>query len=152
MDIEKQTASSWLERVEDIINVLDGSSVGEIELTEGGTEIIIRRNPGLLVTATEQTVGASTGTSGSNRSAKADTTIPVIAPLTGVYYSAASPSTPAFVNIGDVIQVGHVVALIEAMKVFNEITAEVSGRVVSMVATNGAVVQKGDVILRLEPV
>jgi acetyl-CoA carboxylase biotin carboxyl carrier protein len=74
-----------------------------------------------------------------------------VAPLTGVYYPSASPTTPAFVNVGDVIHVGQVVALIEAMKVFNEINAEVSGRVVSIVPTSGAVVQKGDVLLRVEP-
>ena len=72
--------------------------------------------------------------------------------MTGVYYSAASPTTPAFVNIGDVIHVGQTIALLEAMKVFNEIAAEVSGRVVAMVAKNGDVVQKGDVLLRVEPV
>jgi acetyl-CoA carboxylase biotin carboxyl carrier protein len=51
-----------------------------------------------------------------------------------------------------VVHVGQVVALIEAMKVFNEITAEATGRVVAMANTNGAVVQKGDVLLRIEPV
>ena len=77
--------------------------------------------------------------------------MPIIAPLTGVYYSASSPTSPSFVNVGEVIHVGQVVALIEAMKVFNEINAEVSGRVVSLVATNGNVVQKGDVLMRIEP-
>jgi len=48
--------------------------------------------------------------------------------------------------------VGKVIALIEAMKVFNEITAEATGRVVAMTSTNGTVVQKGDVLLRIEPI
>jgi len=77
--------------------------------------------------------------------------VAIVAPLTGVYYSAASPSTPAFANVGDAVNVGQVVALVEAMKVFNEITSEISGRVVAMVAKNGEVVQKGDVLLRVEP-
>lgn len=155
MDREKEL--SWLERVEEIAAVLEGSTVGELTLTEGATEITIRRNPGMVMTNVPTNVaftGQTTSLAHTNgRAAKAaDKSVAVVAPLTGVYYSTASPTTPAFVNIGDVIHVGQVVALIEAMKVFNEINAEVSGRVVSIAPANGAVVQKGDVILRVEPV
>jgi biotin carboxyl carrier protein len=90
------------------------------------------------------------GTPG-NHSPKVDRSMPIVAPLTGVYYSAPSPTTPPFVNMGEIIHVGQVVALVEAMKVFNEINAEVSGRVTSLVAMNGNVVQKGDVLMRVEP-
>ena len=150
--------ASWLERVEDLVHVLEGSSIAELELSEGDTEIIVRRQPAMvLVTASMQPgitgVASSRGNAGesNNRSPKADKSIAVTSPLTGVYYAAPSPTTPSFVNVGDVIHVGQVVALIEAMKVFNEITAEVSGRVVALTATNGAVVQKGETLMRVEP-
>ncbi len=151
MDREKK--ATWLERVEDIIDVLEGSSVGELELTEDGTEITIRRRPDMVMTVAangthEQVEGMQNG----GRPGKVDKSVPVIAPLTGVYYSAASPTSPPFANPGDVIHVGQTIALLEAMKVFNEIAAEVSGRVVAMVATNGDVVQKGDVLLRVETI
>ena len=81
-----------------------------------------------------------------------DTSVEIIAPLTGIYYGAASPSSPPFVSVGDVVQVGQVVALVEAMKVFNEIQAEVAGRVIAIVAIHGEVVQKGDALIRLHPV
>lgn len=152
MNIQKKPASSWLERIEDIIHVLEGSTVGEIELTEGETEIIIRRSPGLVLTASAQYDSTRTGQSDTRGAAKADQSIPIVAPLTGVYYSAASPTVPPFVSVGEVVHVGQVVALIEAMKVFNEITAEATGRVVAVASTNGTVVQKGDVLLRIEPV
>jgi acetyl-CoA carboxylase biotin carboxyl carrier protein len=157
MSTEKNTPAAWLKRVEDIINVLDGSGISEFELTERGTEIIIRRNSGVVMmedAAPVQNVlmQAGTKTSGTGRASRADQTIPLVAPLTGIYYSAASPTTPPFVSIGDVVQAGQVVALVEAMKIFNEITADVTGRVVALVATNGAVVQKGDVLLRLEAI
>src|SRR5689334_18011284 len=153
METSKKANASWLERVEDLINVLEGSSVGELELTEDGTEIIIRRRPDMVLTtvATTSIVSTTTGAPAGRASKAADTSVPIVAPLTGVYYSSPSPSTPPFVNIGDVVQVGQVIALVEAMKVFNEITAEVTGRVTAMVATNGNVVQKGDVMLRIEP-
>ncbi len=147
--------ASWLERVEEIIQVLEGSSVGELELSEGDTEIIIRREPGMvLVSAPVQGVAAANfvGATGEGaRAAHVEKSVAINAPLTGVYYSAASPTSPPFVNVGENIHVGQVVALVEAMKVFNEITSEVAGRVIALVATNGSVVQKGDVLLRVEP-
>ena len=153
MDREKK--AMWLERVEDIIDVLEGSTVGELELTEDGTEITIRRRPGMVMSSVTNSTGTvdQVGTmQNGGRPGKVDKSLPILAPLTGVYYSAASPTSPPFANPGDVIQIGQTIALLEAMKVFNEIAAEVSGRVVAMVATNGDVVQKGDVLLRVEPV
>jgi acetyl-CoA carboxylase biotin carboxyl carrier protein len=146
MDIQKK--STWLERVEDLIDILEGSSIGELELTEGGTEIIIRRKPSMvLTTVPTQHAAAQAGT---GPAARVDRSVPIVTPLTGVYYSAASPTSPPFVNVGDTVHAGQVVALIEAMKVFNEITADISGRVVELPAKNGEVVQKGDALLRIE--
>ena len=155
MGTEKK--SSWLERVEDLITVLEGSSIGELELTEEGTEIIIRRRPGMVMAAVPSAQVLANGlmmqpATGAGRGKKSEPQgMAIVAPLTGVYYSSASPSTPPFVSVSDAVNVGQVVALVEAMKVFNEITSEISGRVVAMVAKNGEVVQKGDVLLRVEP-
>ncbi len=146
MDTQKKT--SWLDRVEAIINVLDGSTIGELELTEGDIEITIRRNPGMVMS----TVQAGETGHMVGRPSRGDSSQPVLSPITGVYYASASPTTPPFVSVGEVIYTGQVVALVEAMKVFNEITAEISGRVVAIVATNGNVIQKGDVLMRVEPI
>jgi len=156
MNSEQNASSAWLKRVEDLINILEGSSVGELKLTEGETEITIRRSPHMVLTSAPMVIETRPGLPTTNgmpgsQMPKVDTSMPIVAPLTGVYYSAASPTTPPFVNIGEIIHVGQVVALIEAMKVFNEINAEVSGRVTSLVAVNGNVVQKGDVLMRVEP-
>jgi acetyl-CoA carboxylase biotin carboxyl carrier protein len=141
MDTYEQKVS-WIERIEDLINMLEGSTIGELELTEAGTEIIIRRQPGkVMVSAPAHTAAA----------AREDSGVAIIAPLTGVYYEAPSPTLPPFVSVGDVVQVGQVVALVEAMKVFNEIQAEFSGRVTALVAINGEVVQKGDALIRIQP-
>lgn len=148
---------SWVKRVEELIESLDGTTIGELELREAGTEVIIRRRPDmLLVSAPVQAVSATQPQpavrSGARPSTvREDHSQPVAAPLTGVYYSSPAPTSPAFVNLGDMIAVGQVVALIEAMKVFNEIQAEVAGRVVAMPAHNGDVVQKGQALLKVEP-
>ena len=153
MEIQEHE-TPWIRRVEDLINVLEGSTVGELELTEGGTRIVIRRSPNMMMVSTP--AHAVTHTSGATplapvRAEKDDRSIPIVSPMTGVYYAAPSPTEPAFVTPGSFVAVGQVIALIEAMKVFNEVQAEAAGRVREMVAVNGEVVQKGDTLLKLEP-
>ncbi|MDQ6644187.1 MAG: hypothetical protein M3Y76_07040 [Chloroflexota bacterium] len=158
MDTHEQNMTSWIARVEDLVNMLAGSTIGVLELTEAGTEIIIRRQPGMVMVSAPTQL-SSMGQPGLQvapgtpaYTAKIDTSISIVTPLTGVYYSSPSPTSPPFVSIGDVVQVGQVIALIEAMKVFNEIQAEVAGRVNDLVATTGEVVQKDDVLIRIQPI
>lgn len=69
---------------------------------------------------------------------------PISSPMTGIYYSASSPTSPPFVKVGERVEAGQVVALIEAMKVFNEVTAPMSGTVISIALENGSLVNQGD--------
>ena len=148
----------WIKRVEELITMLEGTTIGELELTEAGTEIVIRRRPDMMMVSmpAQQQNAAQSGiqlpeATPPPKKPKADQGIPIVAPLTGIYYSAPSPTLPPFVSPGDIVHTGQVVALVEAMKVFNEIQSEISGRVVALVATNGEVVQKGDALIRVEP-
>jgi acetyl-CoA carboxylase biotin carboxyl carrier protein len=154
MDI-REREMPWVKRVEALIKALDGSTVGELELREAGTEIIIRRRPDLVLTSapTQQVSSAQPLVLGGTKptTVREDRSQPVATPLTGVYYSAPSPASPPFVNLGDVIHVGQIIALVEAMKVFNEIQSEVAGRVVALPAKNGDVVHKGSPLLKVEP-
>jgi acetyl-CoA carboxylase biotin carboxyl carrier protein len=71
----------------------------------------------------------------------------LFSPMNGIYYSQPSPHAPPFVKEGEEVQEGQVVALIEAMKVFNEIVAPFSGRVGKIIAKSGELVQPGDTLL-----
>jgi acetyl-CoA carboxylase biotin carboxyl carrier protein len=135
---------SWVKRVEVVMDALKGSSIGEIELAEGGFEIIIRRNPGCIVT-TQATQHHT------NEPFQDSRVIEMKSPLTGIYYAAPSPEAASFINVGDIVKVGQSIALIEAMKVFNEIQSEVAGRVVEIKVKNGILVKKNDVLFRVEP-
>jgi acetyl-CoA carboxylase biotin carboxyl carrier protein len=72
---------------------------------------------------------------------------PITSPMTGIYYGAPSPQSAPFVKEGDSVTAGDVVALIEAMKVFNEVTATVSGVVKKLNAESGQIVNPGDVLM-----
>ena len=146
---------SWIKRTEAVIDILKGSCISEIELVENGVEILIQRNPGGLIA-----IQAPNSHNGSHLHTEIAASAPYLsepkvikemkATLTGVYYASPSPDTASFINIGDTVTIGQTIALIEAMKVFNEIPSEVAGRVIAIKAQNGDVVKKGDILFQIE--
>lgn len=74
----------------------------------------------------------------------------ILSPMVGTFYTAASPDSPPFVEVGAVIHAESTVCIIEAMKVMNEIKAELAGTIVEVVATNGKPVQFGEVLFRVQ--
>jgi acetyl-CoA carboxylase biotin carboxyl carrier protein len=77
--------------------------------------------------------------------------VPIVAPMVGTFYRAPKPDAPPFVNEGDVVQTGQTVCVLEAMKMFNEIPSEVAGRVVRVLAENGAPVEYGQPLFLVDP-
>lgn len=85
-------------------------------------------------------------------STRPETAHPLLAPLSGIFYRANSPDADPFVEVGQTIEAGTQIGLIEAMKVFSPIEADVSGTVVEIPIRNGALVQHGDVLLYIDPI
>jgi len=75
----------------------------------------------------------------------------VIAPLTGTFYRSESPDTPPLVEVGDSVEEGQKIGLIEAMKVFSEVVADCTGVVAEFVVQNGRLVQRDEVLLYIDP-
>jgi acetyl-CoA carboxylase biotin carboxyl carrier protein len=74
----------------------------------------------------------------------------VLAPLTGVFYRAASPDVESYVEVGDRVEVGDVLCVLEAMKLFNEIQSDDAGTILRIVPDNGALVSQGDELFWIE--
>ena len=72
-------------------------------------------------------------------------------PMVGTFYTAASPDSPPFVKVGDQVGPESTVCIVEAMKVFNEIPAECSGKIAAVLATNGQSVEYGQPLFRVTP-
>jgi biotin carboxyl carrier protein len=70
--------------------------------------------------------------------------------MTGVFYRAPSPNAPPFVEEGDIVVKGQRLALLEAMKIFNDITADVSGKIIAILAENASLVQEGQPLFAIE--
>lgn len=164
---DQEMQESLVDRVEQLVRILQDSSIGELELSQNGTKIILRRcGYGSPQVPPPQTLPMPPVSSPATReilapqpqvaapatvSAKENRSVAIVAPLTGVVYLAPSPDQPSFVKVGDNVQPEQVVALIETMKVFNEIRAEVAGRITHLVAKSGEVVKKGNVLFRVDP-
>lgn len=78
--------------------------------------------------------------------------IPVKSPLSGVFYRSSKPGASPFVNVGDIVENGQTLCIIEAMKLMNEISAEMRGRVVMFAKENSEIASEGETIVYLEPV
>jgi acetyl-CoA carboxylase biotin carboxyl carrier protein len=121
---------------------LQETDIDELEVIHGSSRLYLRREPG-------QTAGSlapdEAGVGGSTRG------VPISAPLTGVYYSRADPSQDAYVTVGDIVEQGQVVALIETMKLFNEVVSELSGEVTAISVDDGDLVEAGQPLMYIAP-
>lgn len=77
--------------------------------------------------------------------------ITIKSPMIGTFYRSSNPETPSFVNIGDEVKVGQTVCIIEAMKLFNEIESEVSGKIVKVLVENASPVEYDQPLFLVEP-
>jgi acetyl-CoA carboxylase biotin carboxyl carrier protein len=143
--------------VKALAEALEESEVSELDILEDGTRVLLKRRfdpPTAPMGMARPTAGARAGRARAEAGHPASPPEPgiaVVAPLTGVFYTSSSPSSPPFVAVGDAVQAGQVVCIIEAMKVFNEIKSEVAGTISAIVAQNGQLVQKGDALIRVKP-
>jgi acetyl-CoA carboxylase biotin carboxyl carrier protein len=133
--------------------LLSGSDLDEIEVEAGETALILRRPSALL----PPPVVAVTTAPPAEPAARADAAPEeerhhaVVAPLTGLYYGAPSPGAEPYLRVGGHVSTGQVIGLIEAMKLFNEIKSDVSGRVVRIVAENGKLVKAKQPLIEVDP-
>ena len=125
----------WLGELRQLIELLNGTSIAELELQDGDLHVAIKRGPGQPPKATHWQAPPRPAAEEQEGLAY------VIAPLLGTFYRSASPGSDPFVVEGDQVAVGQVIGLIEAMKIFNEIQAEVTGRVHAVLVEDGAFVE-----------
>lgn len=134
------------------------ANLSELEVERDGVRVILRAVVSLAPASTALPVSTAAAiptsmplvaAKPSTPAARDENLIEIVSPMVGVFYRAPSPSDPNFVEVGDKVEVGQTVALVEAMKVFNEITSEVSGVVVEIKAAGSDLVETGQVLLTL---
>ncbi|QNT68267.1 acetyl-CoA carboxylase biotin carboxyl carrier protein [Defluviicoccus vanus] len=137
--------------VRELALLLDETNLTEIELVEGELRIRVARTAfAPMAPASYPHVGDTATATPREDAAPAPHPGLITSPMVGVVYTSPEPSLPAFVNVGDTVAEGTTLLLIEAMKVFNPITAPRAGRVVSVFVTNGSPVEYGEPLLVIE--
>ena len=135
-------SAAWLAEVKRALEHLRASDATEVEVARPGFRLRVRRRPG----------AGRAGLATEARDASARPGAAVLAPLTGVFYRAPSPTAEPYVREGDLVQADTVVGLIEAMKIFNEVLAERRGRVREILVQSGDLVQAGDRLMSIDEV
>jgi len=143
--------SVW-EEARDLIQRLEGSTVRRFSVQAGETKIEIERTAAGGVAAAPAASAAAAAPSASEAAAELDGRHPVVAPLVGTFYRASAPGAKPFVEEGDVVDEGQTVAIVEAMKLMNQVKADQAGRVAQIVCTDGDWVEFEQPIMYLEPV
>jgi acetyl-CoA carboxylase biotin carboxyl carrier protein len=152
-----------IEEIRELINIVNESGVAELEVQRGDNRVRIRR------TQRESRVGFTAVDSHPHAAAATPPAAPpapvaaakppepsedellVKSPIVGTFYEASSPSNPPFVRVGETVQPGAVLCIIESMKLMNEIEAEVAGVVTSKLVSNGQAVEYGEALFGIRP-
>jgi oxaloacetate decarboxylase alpha subunit len=148
-DVDAQRA----ERIRELVRIVQESGVGEIEIEDEGMRVSVRR-------ADEHGLAPATSASGDGPIVELDGSAGaaeppvdrIESPMPGVFYRAPQPGAPPFVAVGDVVAAGQTLCLLEAMKLFNEVKADVDGRVRAIHVEDREPVEFGTLLFELEPV
>jgi len=149
-----------IRKVKKLIELLEESGIAELEIREGEESVKISRYPAGVpvqmpsaIPPTIQPTSAALSVADPATSAQPAPPVSevpeghkVLCPMVGTYYESPSPNAEPFVKIGDEVSAGDTLCIIEAMKMMNQIEADVSGRITAIQAENGEPVEFGQVL------
>ncbi len=169
---------SWdIDEIRALIDVLTERDVAEFEMEKNGLRIHIKRGrivpeqaavtpvtppvPGVAANpvapiaagtpaASPELVPGGSGAEPTASELTEDLYV-IKSPIVGTFYSASAPSAPSFVNVGDVVEIGQVLCIIEAMKLMNEIESEIAGEIARAYVENGQPVEYGQPLFAIRP-
>jgi len=158
-----------LEFLERLIAAVDDSSLDSIELERGGTRVRLSKTPEQNVTVGSTPMAAAPASApapavpaaapaaageasaAAASEAAASNLIDVTSPMVGTFYRAPAPDAPAYVDVGATVGEGDTLCIIEAMKLMNELEAELSGTIAEICVKNAEPVEYGQVLFRIDP-
>jgi acetyl-CoA carboxylase biotin carboxyl carrier protein len=153
------------EDIKQLIQLVIESGIAELEVQRGENRVRIQARGAsnetvVAVPAYSPVAAAAAAHSSAASAASAPAPAPngapqdatlVKSPIVGTYYDSPSPGAPPFVKVGDNVEPGHVLCIIESMKLMNEIEAEISGTVVAKLMENGRPVEYGEALFAIRP-
>jgi acetyl-CoA carboxylase biotin carboxyl carrier protein len=149
--------NSDLQKIKELIEIMKANDLLEVEIKHGEDKIFLKRTgpqqPAVAAAPiVAPVVSAPLGAAGTAAAkATAENLVEIKSPLVGIFYSAPSPDSKPYAEIGTQVEPAAVVCVIEAMKVMNEIKAETNGTIAEILVTNGQAVEYGQVLFRVRP-
>lgn len=153
-----------IEEIRELISVVNDSGIAELEVQRGENRVRIRRTQrefraGFATVEAQPAVAAShpapavatPAAAGPATPASSEDETLVKSPIVGTFYESSSPGSPPFVRVGETVQPGAVLCIIESMKLMNEIEAEIAGVVTSKLVGNGQPVEYGEALFGIRP-
>ncbi|HOX54975.1 MAG: acetyl-CoA carboxylase biotin carboxyl carrier protein [Candidatus Omnitrophica bacterium] len=148
-----------LKEIKEMINLMNENNLLELEIEREGTKIRIKKEAKETIgfaPVSEYKVEHIASPSVASKEAKSEEktvlkTVEIKSPMVGTFYRAPSPEAAPFVEIGQEIEIGQVVCIIEAMKLMNEIKSEVKGKIVDILVDNAEPVEFGQNLILIEP-
>ncbi len=156
-----------LKQIHELIKIVNKSNIGEISIEDKDGKVTIKQKEEQVVTvaaqpqvynvAPQQVAAAPAQATApaapvaATAAPKADNLITIKSPMIGTFYRKSGPDKPAFAEIGTEVEVGTVVCIIEAMKLFNEIESEVSGKIVKVLVEDASPVEYDQPLFLVEP-
>lgn len=148
-----------LKEIKEMINLMNENGLMELELEKDGLRIRLKKTSlggaefsGPIVMEKEKIIGGGKSANAPEVIEKsAVKTIEIKAPMVGTFYRAPSPETPPYVEVGQIIEAGQVICIIEAMKLMNEIKSEIKGKILEILVDNAEPVEFGQSIFLIEP-
>jgi acetyl-CoA carboxylase biotin carboxyl carrier protein len=158
-----------VDEIRELINLAAETGIAELEVQRGENRVRIRRagfpaaqeyvvaGPGYatapLAAPAPAQVAASAATHESPKDKPADPNLVIVkSPIVGTFYESGSPGAPPFVRVGERVQPGHVLCIIESMKLMNEIECETAGIIESKLVMNGQPVEYGEALFAVRTV
>jgi len=158
-------------QIQELIKMINKSNIGEVSIEEKGFKLTIKQKeepvqqviaapahpqpiatlPAAPVAAPQPAAAPAAEKPAKAAEAPAGNTITIKSPMIGTFYRSPSPDKPSFVNVGDEIAPGKVVCIIEAMKLFNEIESEISGKIVKVLVEDASPVEYDQPLFLVEP-
>lgn len=151
-----------LDRLKNLIELMEKHGLTQVDLRRGnerwqlqrGPQEYVQMMPAAPAPVAAQPVAASAApaTPAEPATPPDDGTIEITSPTVGTFYTSPSPDDPVFVEIGSKVKPDTIVCIVEAMKVFNQIPADVSGEIVKVLVNNGDPVEYGQPLFKVKPV
>jgi oxaloacetate decarboxylase alpha subunit len=141
------------ERIRELVRIVQESGVGELSIEEAGMRVSVRRTEDRAPETVAETasVAASDEAEPAPVAPPSDGVVRVEAPMVGTFYRAPQPGAPPFVSEGDTVAPGQTLCILEAMKLMNEVKADIEGTVRTINVENGEPVEYGQLLFELEP-